>query len=733
MYVSLFPVSKEQSHMVCPMCNKLFSSPKLLPCYHSYCEQCLEKMQEHSNIICLKCRNRAIVPAGGVKDLPNHYFMDNLINKQYLDYKLENEIELKCEECDEDDPVIVFCTNCKLFLCCFCKESHKYSKSHCSHNLISLTELKANKELIQSKSKFPTCQEHDLELEYYCETCEKLVCWQCWQCSGEHEDHKYDVVKKFADKYKKELKEIASSVDITIKNLSKLHDSIGDVRAAIRQQGDEISKEIDLYYDEAFKKLLEQKEKVKQQVHDMLSQKEKAMMGQLEEVICTQEDIVDIGRIRDAIEENSDQEVVSAKYQLMYSMKRLKERCKEMGTGPIESANIKVTPANEPLPQIVETTTISPLSFKVKFSCYVQQGQRAALEIITKDRNYYPKESCKVTAKVVETRTGENTTAQITDNNDGTYIISFATQQVGKMDLSVFVNEQEIKESPFRFVVQESSVKQKIITIRDNSFGQLCGIACSSNGMCAVADWFKNLVYVFNNEGRQIRKIGGRGHKDGQFKFPYDVAFDDNNKLYVSDRHNHRVQKFDANGNYLLQFGGKGAGEGQLNHPVGITSHQDKVYVADRENKRISVFQNDGKFSSIIGEGQLSQKFDIAINFNSEILVADWGVDCIYIFTLDGHCINEMTLHTQTGRVELKNACSLTMDSNGYIFIADTDSHCISIFDKIGNCISHFGSKGSNDDQFKFPRGIAIGPNGNIYISNAGNSRVKIFPPYCYS
>ena len=163
-------------------------------------------MQEYSKIICLKCRNEAIVPDGGVKDLPNNYFIDNLVNKLILNYKLENATELRCEECDEDDSVVVFCTDCKLFLCHFCKESHKYSKSHCSHNLIPLTELRSNKDLIQSKSKFPTCQEHDLELEYYCETCEKLV---CVQCTGEHGDHKYDVVKKVASKYQNELKKVS--------------------------------------------------------------------------------------------------------------------------------------------------------------------------------------------------------------------------------------------------------------------------------------------------------------------------------------------------------------------------------------------------------------------------------------------------------------------------------------------------------------------------------------------
>ena len=125
--------------MICSRCNQLFTNPKYLPCYHSYCERCLEKMQENSKIICLKCGYEIKVSAVGVKDLSYNYFMSNLINKLILTHKLENETELRCEKCDEEDQVVVFCTDCKLFLCHFCKEAHKYSKSCSSHNLISLT------------------------------------------------------------------------------------------------------------------------------------------------------------------------------------------------------------------------------------------------------------------------------------------------------------------------------------------------------------------------------------------------------------------------------------------------------------------------------------------------------------------------------------------------------------------------------------------------------------------
>ena len=714
--------------MVCPSCKQLFKNPKYLLCYHSYCEQCLENMQEHSKIICLKCRNETIVADGRVKDLPSNYFMDYLVNKLIFNHKLNNETELRCEECDEDDPVVVFCTDCKLFLCHFCKESHKYSKSHCSHNLISLTELRSNKDLIQSKNKFPTCQEHDLELEYYCETCEKLV---CVQCTIEHGDHKYDEVKKFSDKYENKLNKITASIEAMIEDLSKVHNSIENVRTTIRQQGDKISEEIDLYYDEVFQKLLKQKEEVKQQVCETVLQKEKALTRQLEEVIYTQEDIINVKRIRDSLQVNSDQEILSAKNELICLLEKSTEDLGKIGTGPIESANIKVTPVNDPLPQIVKHfVTIDSLSFEVvDFNDSVQRGQTAILGLIANDckGNYYPRGGCEVTVQL-ESSVGEMISAEVTDYNDGTYMISFAPQQVGGIELSVFVNGQEIKESPFRIAIQEYPnipIKlSKIIKSHDDYFGQLRGIACNSNGTWAVADWINNCVHVFDNQDNLINSLGSHGTRSSQFEHPCDVAFDDNNELYVTDSHNHRVQKFDTHGNYLLQFGGKGSGESQLNYPMGITTHRNKVYVCDRKNHRISIFKNDGKFYRVIGQQQLSKYFDVAVNMNGEVLIVDWGHHCMHIFTLNGHYVNSITLRKGTSSLELKYPCSITTDSNGYILIADTSTHCISIFDRIGNCIHCFES----DDQFKFPHGIFVDPNSRIYVSDTGNQRIQVFP-----
>ena len=41
--------------------------------------------------------------------------------------------------------------------------------------------------------------------------------------------------------------------------------------------------------------------------------------------------------------------------------------------------------------------------------------------------------------------------------------------------------------------------------------------------------------------------------------------------------------------------------------------------------------------------------------------------------------------------------------------------------------LKHFGSEGSGSGQFKGPRGIAIGPEGSIWVTDEGNDRVEEF------
>ena len=65
------------------------------------------------------------------------------------------------------------------------------------------------------------------------------------------------------------------------------------------------------------------------------------------------------------------------------------------------------------------------------------------------------------------------------------------------------------------------------------------------------------------------------------------------------------------------------------------------LYVAEYRNRRISpsVFRLNGQFCSIIGSGQLSNPYDVTVNSNGHLLVANYSGNCITSFTIDGTCV----------------------------------------------------------------------------------------------
>ena len=87
-----------------------------------------------------------------------------------LKHKPESETELKCDDCGKDDPVVALCVDCELYLCQDCNKYH--SKKNSQHNIVPLGDAFSEKVLY--------CPEHRKnELDYYCETCDKLLCINC--------------------------------------------------------------------------------------------------------------------------------------------------------------------------------------------------------------------------------------------------------------------------------------------------------------------------------------------------------------------------------------------------------------------------------------------------------------------------------------------------------------------------------------------------------------------------
>ena len=128
------------------------------------------------------------------------------------------------------------------------------------------------------------------------------------------------------------------------------------------------------------------------------------------------------------------------------------------------------------------------------------------------------------------------------------------------------------------------------------------------------------------------------------------------------------------------------------------------------------------------GSGQLGGPYDVAVNVNNQLLVADYYYHCIVVFNLDGQYIQKFSSRGSS-RGQLNYPYSLTTDAHGFALVTDYN-HRMSVFDHVGNLIHCFGSNGSASGQFNSPHGIALSPNGSIYISDCYNKRIQTFTDY---
>ena len=176
-------------HVTCPVCLQMYNNPKMLPCQHTYCQQCLLNMEKDKNITCPECRKMADVPPGGVKDFPTNLTINRLIDDFFL--RRQDQGKVNCEVCVEDKPITSFCFTCSVFMCHTCQDSH--IKDTHQHIIVYL-----------KNPETANCPDHDLELKFYCDTCERLLCIYCTM--SEHAKHSYGAIKTMAAKHREQLK-----------------------------------------------------------------------------------------------------------------------------------------------------------------------------------------------------------------------------------------------------------------------------------------------------------------------------------------------------------------------------------------------------------------------------------------------------------------------------------------------------------------------------------------------
>ncbi|XP_067672240.1 E3 ubiquitin-protein ligase TRIM45-like [Haliotis asinina] len=162
----------------CPICTEHFDeatrTPRRMPCcVQSIFETCLETHSRGGQVIsCPMCRHRHNLP-NGVKSLPKEPLILRILDH----LKIVKGLSLQCTDCPDGNPAMSRCDDCAVFLCQECLNAHKRIKTLQNHHTVSFQELKGRPS--ENFNRVHKCMQHTQPLQFYCNTCETIVCVSC--------------------------------------------------------------------------------------------------------------------------------------------------------------------------------------------------------------------------------------------------------------------------------------------------------------------------------------------------------------------------------------------------------------------------------------------------------------------------------------------------------------------------------------------------------------------------
>ncbi|XP_071094467.1 uncharacterized protein [Haliotis cracherodii] len=162
----------------CPICTEHFDearrTPRRMPCcVQSICETCLETYSKGlPSLSCPMCRHQHNLP-GGVKSLPKEPIILRILDH----LKIVKGLHLTCTDCPDGNPAMSRCDDCCVFLCQECLNAHKRLQSMRDHQTVSFDDMRERP--VESFRRLHKCTQHHQPLQFYCHTCDQVVCVSC--------------------------------------------------------------------------------------------------------------------------------------------------------------------------------------------------------------------------------------------------------------------------------------------------------------------------------------------------------------------------------------------------------------------------------------------------------------------------------------------------------------------------------------------------------------------------
>ena len=156
--------------LICSLCLEQYKSPKVLPCQHTFCLQCIRAYVAarglDSSLPCPLCKEMARIPDNDVSKFKNNFMIVSLL--QFVENTAtkaespsgdnflpgdEQVTEDGCGACEETSAMTSFCQFCHLWLCAICTKAHTRLPATSTHELLSSKQMDARCKAMVSKGE----------------------------------------------------------------------------------------------------------------------------------------------------------------------------------------------------------------------------------------------------------------------------------------------------------------------------------------------------------------------------------------------------------------------------------------------------------------------------------------------------------------------------------------------------------------------------------------------------